>query len=281
MAIPTRPTTPTSITGLNWLTTDDGSRTLHDQRLNESYHSGCGALAESWLVYVLNSGVAERLRGGQATRVLEYGLGTGTSFLLTAALAEMHGVDLLYVGIENNLLPAEVVADLELLQATKNFHADQLWRERFQDVRFQRSLSLLQEGWVSVLQQASVSISSTELVRVAPHTRLVLLQQDACTLDTGLLRTALDFEPLGGIQAVYFDPFSPEVNPNLWQPRVLQNAYSWLEPGGSFTSYCVKSSVRKDLEQIGFLVRRVPGPTGGKRQVLLARKPSCRDSQAT
>ncbi len=57
MAVPKRPTTPTSSAGLHWQITDDGSRTLWDERLDETYHSGCGAVAESLVVYLLNSGV--------------------------------------------------------------------------------------------------------------------------------------------------------------------------------------------------------------------------------
>jgi tRNA U34 5-methylaminomethyl-2-thiouridine-forming methyltransferase MnmC len=35
-------------------------------------------------------------------------------------------------------------------------------------------------------------------------------------------------------------------------------------------SYCVNGQVRRALEQAGFKVMRLPGPPGGKREVLAA-----------
>ena len=194
--------------------------------------------------------------------------------LLTAALAEMRGIDLLYIGIENNLLPCEVVADLNLEQAAMSFRGDQGWQNSFRDPCFQRHLARLQERWASLLRETASLSSPACLLEVAPHTRLALLQEDACVIDSSWLASRLGSELVDGIQAVYFDPFSPEVNPELWQIEVLRNTYNWLDPGGSFTSYCVKSRVRKDLERVGYSVQRVAGPAGGKRQVLLAHKPS-------
>ena len=105
---------PTAAAGLQWQITDDGSRTLWDERLNETYHSGCGAVVESLVVYLRNSGVLKRLRAGQPTSVLEYGLGTGTAFLLTAAAAEIYQVPLRYRALEQAVLPAAVLAELQL-----------------------------------------------------------------------------------------------------------------------------------------------------------------------
>ena len=72
--------------------------------------------------------------------------------------------------------------------------------------------------------------------------------------------------------AVYFDPFSPESNPELWTAEVFEVAASGLRPGGLLTSYCVKSSVRKALQQCGLQVRKMAGPVGGKREVLVAQR---------
>ncbi len=114
MPSPQRPRLPSADTRYDWIITDDGSRTLEDNQLGETYHSGCGALAESWCVYLINSGVAERLISREPTRVLEYGFGTGTAFFLTAAFAKVAGCPLSYTSLENNLLPSDLLADLPL-----------------------------------------------------------------------------------------------------------------------------------------------------------------------
>ncbi len=54
---------------------------------------------------------------------------------------------------------------------------------------------------------------------------------------------------------------------------MLQTAFALLKEGGSLTSYCVKSEVRRHLAQIGFEVERLPGPVAGKREVLKASRP--------
>ncbi|MEZ6076239.1 MAG: MnmC family methyltransferase [Pirellulaceae bacterium] len=77
-----------------------------------------------------------------------------------------------------------------------------------------------------------------------------------------------------GYDAVYFDPFSPETNPELWTSEVLEVAAAALCPGGLLTSYCVKSTVRRAMQQCGMLVRKAAGPVGGKREVLVAQRPA-------
>ena len=67
------------------LKTDDGSYTLIDQGLNESYHSKFGALTESDRVYLHNSGVYRRLVDRTPTAILEIGFGTGFNFVHTAS----------------------------------------------------------------------------------------------------------------------------------------------------------------------------------------------------
>ena len=44
-----------------------------------------------------------------------------------------------------------------------------------------------------------------------------------------------------------------------------------MNRNGIFVTYCAKGQVRRDLEQIGFVVERLPGPPG-KREMLRATK---------
>jgi tRNA U34 5-methylaminomethyl-2-thiouridine-forming methyltransferase MnmC len=91
-----------------------------------------------------------------------------------------------------------------------------------------------------------------------------------------LVGSAVDYVPDEPeiFDAVYFDPFSPASCPELWSSRVFRSAFNCLRPGATLTSYCVKSAVRRELASLGFEVRRVPGPIGGKREVLFAKKPT-------
>ncbi len=110
MGLPERLKIPTSEDGLHWQITDDGSRTLWNAALDETFHSGCGAVAESLVVYLMNSGVHQRLVTGQGSAVLEYGFGTATAFLLTAADACRYGTALQYRALRVHFSPPKFFA---------------------------------------------------------------------------------------------------------------------------------------------------------------------------
>ena len=72
---------------------------------------------------------------------------------------------------------------------------------------------------------------------------------------------------------VYLDAFSPDASPELWTEPFLGQLHRILKPGGKLATYCVKSEIQKRLRTSRFRVQCLPGPEGGKRQVLLAEKP--------
>ncbi len=70
---------------------------------------------------------------------------------------------------------------------------------------------------------------------------------------------------------VYFDAFSPAVQPEMWSRDIFATLYSVMNPGAVLTTYCAKGEVRRTMQIVGFVVERLPGPTG-KREMLRARK---------
>lgn len=282
MSPPERAKLPTEIDDLLWMVTDDGSLTLWDRTLNETYHSGCGAAAESLVVYLSNSGVLRRLASGLPTRVFEMGFGTGSAFLLTAAVAEYFQTPLDFWAIEIRPLPSKILAHAicieHLNQGLANnalsLHAkpqlkpnqncsvvDVLKMEQFSQLG-QLTDRLTQSWPEDLLDRKQFNIS------LGNYCKLTLIIGDATQL-----HVERDYPELcSQVDAVYFDAFSPETNPQLWSSQVLREMYQMLVSGGSLTSYCVKSSVRRTMEEVGFSVSRLPGPVGGKREVLLSRK---------
>jgi len=69
---------------------------------------------------------------------------------------------------------------------------------------------------------------------------------------------------------VYFDAFSPRVQPEMWNRDIFELLYAAMNPGGVLTTYCAKGDVRRTLQNIGFSVERLPGAVG-KREMLRAR----------
>jgi tRNA U34 5-methylaminomethyl-2-thiouridine-forming methyltransferase MnmC len=257
---PERPLIQTPYPRFQILVTDDGSRSLQDTVLNESYHSGSGAAAESYVVYLRNSDVIHRLVPSARTRVLEYGFGTGMNFLMTCALARARRAPLYYESWEYRLLPVEVFSLLQLPDAIAA--AQQLgWLEECsthakdifeQFLEFRRSLGDSARGefeWT-----------------VEPDITLRLMLSDATSIDPKQYTAKFD--------AVYFDAFSPQTNPDLWTHEVLVVAEEVLVPGGRLVTYCVNSHVRRLMSDCGFKVTKGPGPPKGKREVMIAMKES-------
>jgi len=70
---------------------------------------------------------------------------------------------------------------------------------------------------------------------------------------------------------VYFDAFSPAVQPEMWTIDIFSRLYAAMNHGAILTTYCAKGYVRRNMQSAGFEVERLPGPAG-KREILRARK---------
>ncbi len=71
---------------------------------------------------------------------------------------------------------------------------------------------------------------------------------------------------------VYFDAFSPEIQPEMWQEKGFQLLYKAMFMGGILTTYSCKGSVKRTLKNVGFQIEKLTGPPG-KREFLRAQKP--------
>jgi tRNA U34 5-methylaminomethyl-2-thiouridine-forming methyltransferase MnmC len=80
------------------------------------------------------------------------------------------------------------------------------------------------------------------------------------------LPDSIDFD------CIFFDAFSPDVQPELWGQDMFDRLYNITAPGGCLVTYCAKGDVRRNMEHSGYVVSRIPGAPG-KRQMLQAFKP--------
>jgi tRNA U34 5-methylaminomethyl-2-thiouridine-forming methyltransferase MnmC len=229
---------------VNPVPTTDGSQTLHSERYDQTFHSDKGALTESKHVFLESSEVAPNLRVGKRQKVLEVGFGTGLNFFLTSDVALKHQATLSYVALEQTLLSASVV--------------QQLGYEKYLDNK------VVLESYLAFRQSLPDDVGNGNYTFEFETVRLELLIGEA---------TTQTFES-NSFDAVYQDAFSPDANPELWSETFFAKLYEALKPDGKLTTYSVKGDVRRTLQKVGFMVEKRPGPSGGKREMLVAKKGS-------
>jgi len=81
----------------------------------------------------------------------------------------------------------------------------------------------------------------------------------------------LDFETNYFYDIIYFDAFSPNVQPELWTFEIFQKLFCMLLQSGIIITYSSKGDVKRALRKAQFEVHRLSGPKG-KRHILKAIK---------
>ena len=214
--------------------TEDGSATLFVPELNEHYHSVKGAQTESQHIFI-NMGL--KAATCVEARVLEIGFGTGLNALLTLQAAEELQIPIRYTGIERYPL---------------------LWKE----------VDALHYSDHPLFQSLHTAPWNQE-VSITPLFSLQKIETDVCEL---LRHPSPQLTADGLYTHVYFDAFAPEKQPEMWAEDLFRQLYQLLVPGGILTTYCAKGCIRRMLQSIGFKTERLPGPPGGKREILRATK---------
>lgn len=222
--------------------TDDGSTTLFVPALNEHYHSTKGALTESQHIFInmgFNACTANK------PKVLEIGFGTGLNALLTLIEAEKKQTYVHYTGIELYPLDWEMIDQLD-------YHHNQ-------------SPLCIKDEFINVetIFEKMHSAPWNEDCLITPNFTLCKKQKDI---------TQLSVLDQLNIDVVYFDAFAPEKQPEIWSQELFNKLIERMNFQGILTTYCAKGSVRRMLQTAGFKVERLPGPPGGKREILRAQK---------
>lgn len=212
--------------------TADGSRTLFVPELNEHYHSIKGALTESEHIFI-HMGLEHTET--QSPHVLEIGFGTGLNAFLTLLKADTDRRNIHYTTLERYPVTPEVIQQLE--------YPELICPERKTDF-----YALHEASW------------QTD-VRLTPYFTLHKVETDF---------TSYAFPATYDV--AYFDAFAPEKQPEMWTQPLFDTLYQHLNPHGILVTYCAKGAVRRMLQAAGFTVERLPGPPGGKREILRATK---------
>ena len=217
------------------ITTSDGSHSLLNTALHETYHSIHGAIQESKHVYI-DSGLEYWLRRhpGSEIRILEIGFGTGLNALLSLLHTHEPTPKIYFESWKVHPLEAEVISQLNypsVLSAGEQFAA------------------LHQAPW-------------NQSVGITTHFMLNKHQGDVLTdrFDAGR-----------SYDLIYYDAFAPSKQPQLWTLDILRKVTWLLAPGGLWVTYCAKGQVKRDLSSLGLTVETLPGPPGKKEMIRASR----------
>lgn len=215
--------------------TQDGSHSILSEQFGVPYHSKYGAVRESHHVFI-QAGLYFKAASKKNMSILELGFGSGLNALLTLIEAETHGWKIDYETVEAFPIP---IAQARQLNYPSSLNAMQ-WQQAFLQMHENKAS---EQQWITPNFRFQKILDHFQNIQIADR-----------------------------FDVIYFDPFAPDTQPELWEIPLLQAMYEALLPGGVLVTYCAKGIVKRNLKSVGFQVESLPGPPG-KREMTRAIKP--------
>jgi tRNA U34 5-methylaminomethyl-2-thiouridine-forming methyltransferase MnmC len=219
---------------LRVITTHDGSHSLFNEELNETYHSVHGAVQESKHVFI-KSGLEFYLQqtNSSPVQILEVGLGTGLNAWLTLQKSLEGQYSIHYTSLEAFPVEESVWKELNYAQSDSDKH------------------------WFEKIHRAAWN----EPVEIESHFYLHKIQNTLQHITLGKNK----------YDVIYFDAFAPNKQPEMWELTMLQKIFNAMSSQSVFVTYCAKGQLKRDLKSLGLQVEAIQGPPG-KREMIRAIK---------
>jgi tRNA U34 5-methylaminomethyl-2-thiouridine-forming methyltransferase MnmC len=219
--------------------TADGSHTISIPEWNVTYHSKHGAVQESrhvfieaGLKYLLQETSQIRYTQNNPIKILEIGYGSGLNALLSWQTANEFQCPITYTGIE--LYPLTTA-----------------------------EISAINYGDYLQMTDAFAQLNKSDWGMTIQLSDYFSIQK--------LKHSLLNFTTTEQFQIIFFDAFSPTVQPEMWSIEAFKKMFHLLFPGGILLTYCSKTVVRNAMKMAGFTVNKITGPYG-KREMVRAVK---------
>lgn len=211
---------------------------------DDGYFGVADGVAEAHCVFIEANHLPQRfaeLAPDQVFVIGETGFGTGLNLLLAADVFAQHapkGARLHMVSVDLNPLTRQ---DLE--------RAHTQWPQL--------------AHWSSALiEHYPPAAPGHHRLMLADHVELTLMWGDASTRWAG---------SKAQVDAWFLDGFSPANNPAMWTPALFEALFARSQPGATLASFTASGSVRRGLEDAGFLVEKVSG-FGHKRHRIVGKR---------
>jgi len=209
--------------------TEDGSHSLFDDELDETYHSTRGALGESQHVFI-KEGLEyhSKAHKGSTLDILEVGLGTGLNAFLTLNYSEEHQVKTSFTSLEPFPIEKEIWENLNYYQSEK----EKVILQKIHEANWEREVE------ISSQFRLKKTIARLELFNTSKLFHLI-----------------------------YFDAFAPSKQAEVWSLENLQKCFSLLNTNGILVTYCAQGQFKRNLAEVGFEVETLQGAMGKKEMV--------------
>lgn len=229
----------------------DGSSTLKQIELEETYHSQQGAYTEAMHIYI-NEGInyLSHLHSLSEVNIFDVGLGTGVNCILTYLwqIKREKPIKINYYGIEKFPLLYSKVQKLKYPQYIAK------------ESNLPEYLSNL-EDFMAQLHMAEWDKN----ILISTNFNLYKINGDISTYNFSHLSKST--VPT----IIYYDTFSPNSQPELWDQSIFERLYMNISNNSTLVTYCSKGIVKQGLRCAGFNVQRLPGPPM-KRHIIRATK---------
>ena len=214
---------------LKIIKTGDGSDTLYNKEIDETYHSLHGSVTESKHVYI-NAGLENFLGKNkkQSISILEVGLGTGLNLLLTLKYAKKNNLKIQYHAIEPFPLDNTILKKLNFNNKLEGFD-----KKVYEKIHHPKNLEPI---------DLSNNISFTKSI-----TRLEQISFENEKYDL-----------------VFFDAFAPSKQPDIWSVENFRIIREAMKKDGIMVTYSSSGKLKKILKELKFKIEKLAGPKGKK-----------------
>ncbi len=216
--------------------TVDGTQTLYNFDYNEAYHSSsAGAYSESLHKFIVPCKVREICSKNKEINILDVGFGLG--YNVATAIKNCENAKINIYSIEKDINFLEHIKKIDIPENLKNIY----------DLFFH-------------IEKSTIKLNEKIY-------QCFLLQKDKInlTIIIGDGRDIIkDIKSLNiKFDAVFWDPFSPKVNREMWTVDIFKNVKDIIKTDGILATYSAAISVKKSLLEAGFKIGLVE-PIGRK-----------------
>jgi tRNA U34 5-methylaminomethyl-2-thiouridine-forming methyltransferase MnmC len=214
------------------ITTLDGSTTIQLVEWDECYHSKNGAIQEAYHVFIKNG---LEFFENKPVSILEIGFGTGLNALITYLEAEKQNQKINYTGVEAYPVSLEEAQAMNYPSQLNGSNGDEIFKQ----------LHVL--DW-----EVENKIGDNFILKKRKQ-------------------FFNDINDLNQYDLIYFDAFGFQVQPELWTVELFLKMFNALKESGVLVTYAARGVIKRNLKEVGFEVKKVPGPPG-KREMMIAFK---------